>query len=355
MMRVKSFGPITYHPNPLEDWVMQTFTDLATQAPFGNGRVTLGFAFDLWFFPQPVVQGVFQQVKDAGVKTITTHHVKIPYICSGGPNGVPKLLKELDLLDERMIISHGNGCDREEMDLIKATGAHISSTPSTELQMGMGRPVCFDDSFLDGGANGKLAGAQEVASLGIDCHTNNNAGSIVSEARLGLQNARNHFNENYHKQDKAASRLPDSLSVEAAFNLATIKGAEAVRMEHEIGRIQEGFKADFVIFDALSAAMLGAAQHDPVAAIILHSSPGDIEMVIVDGVVRKKNGSLLPISVDSAGTEGIEDKKLEWREISKRVLQSRERMQKEIEKIDFPEERKEVLKVLQVDESVLVG
>ena len=35
--------------------------------------------------------------------------------------------------------------------------------------------------------------------------------------------------------------------------------------------------------------MVGAAQHDPVAAIILHSSPADIETVIVDGIVRKKD------------------------------------------------------------------
>ena len=332
---------------------MQTFAELAAQAPFGDGRVTLGFAFDLWFLPAPVVQGVFEQVKNSGVKTITTHHLKIPYTCSGGPNGVPKLLKELELLDERMIISHANGSDKEEMNLIKANGAHISSTPSTELHMGMGRPVCFDASFLDGGANGKLAGNQDVASLGIDCHTNN-AGSIVSEARLGLQNARNHFNEHYHRQGKAASRLSNDLSVEAAFNLATVKGAEAVRMEREIGRIEQGFKADLIIFDALSPSMLGAAQHDPVAAIILHSSPADIETVIVNGVVRKENGSLAPVTVDRAMSAGIEEATLEWREISKRVLQSRKRMQKEIEMIDLSAEKQVFMQVMQVDQSALV-
>jgi cytosine/adenosine deaminase-related metal-dependent hydrolase len=357
ILRAKSFNPLVYQQNLLEDWVMKTFEELADQAnagEFGDGRVTLGFAWDLWFLPPPVLQGIFGKVKAKGVKTITTHYVSNPQMGGGWDGGVPKMLSDLGLFDERFILSHSNGCDAEAVERIKKAGAHVSSTPSTELQMTMGRPVCFDASFLDGGASGKAVGAQDVASLGVDCHSNN-AASIVGEARVGLQNARNNFNEHYAEKGKCTYELPVSLSVEAAFNLATIKGAEAIRMEKEVGRIAEGFKADLVIFDALSPAMLGAGQHDPVAAIILHSSPADIEEVIVDGVVRKKDGRLLPTVLDQVGREAIGRDGLVWTDVAKEVIRSRERIQKEIENIDFKEARSTLMKLFHVDESVYVN
>jgi hypothetical protein len=157
------------------------------------------------------------------------------------------------------------------------------------------------------------------------------------------------------KQDKIPEPLPESLNVEAAFNLATIKGAEAVNMSGEIGRIAENFKADLTIFDALSPSMVGAAQHDPVAAIILHSSPADIETVIVDGIVRKKDGRLLPIQVDSNARATVDGDTLDWAVIAKEIVSSRAKMQKEIDKIDFKEAYDSIIKMFHVDEKKLIG
>jgi hypothetical protein len=145
--------------------------------------------------------------------------------------------------------------------------------------------------------------------------------------------------------------LPESLGVEAAFNLATIKGADALRMSDEIGRIKEGFKADLVIFDALSPGMVGAAQHDPVAAVMLHSSPADIDTVIVDGIVRKRDGKLLPVSVDAGAKNVVEKETLQWGGIAKEIVESRAKMQKEIDKIDFKEALGTLIKMWHVDES----
>ncbi|KAJ4988123.1 amidohydrolase [Stagonosporopsis vannaccii] len=346
IMRVKEISPLTFHPNLLEDWVMQTFEELANQGPFGAGRVTLGFAFDLFFLPPEVVKGIFAQVKGKGVKTITTHG-------SVSLGNTVQNLKLLDLLDESIIVSHGGEIKSPDAELIKAAGAHISSTPSSELQMAMGRPYCFDASFIDGGVSGDSIGLQDNASLGIDCHTLT-GGSILAEARIGLQNARNTFGEYYLKQGKIPRTVPDSLSVEAAFNLATVKGAEAVNMRKDIGRITEGYRADLVIFDALSPSMVAAAQHDPVAAIVLHSTPADIDTVIVDGIVRKRNGKLLSVTVDAEARQATSEATLDWTTVAKRVVSSRARMQREIEKMDFKRTSEALFKVFHIDESRIV-
>ncbi|CAO2658050.1 Nn.00g073100.m01.CDS01 [Neocucurbitaria sp. VM-36] len=219
--------------------------------------------------------------------------------------------------------------------------------------MAIERPYCFDASFLDGGVSGDSIGLQDNGSLGVDCHSCT-AGSIISEAKLGLQDARNHFNEFYMKQGKIPRKLPDSLSVQSAFNLATIKGAEATNMSDKIRRISEGYEADLVIFDALSPSMVGAAQHDPVAAVILHSSPADITTVIVGGVVRKQNGRLLPVSLDGCAKEMAGRDMLEWNSIAREVIKSREKMQAAIDKINFDEAATTLLKVFHVNESSLV-
>jgi len=340
--RVQSFNPLTPNPNLFEPWVMQTFDKLADQGPFGDGRVTLGFAFDLFFLPAPMVKGLFAQVKSKGVRTITVHGST----ALASPS-IP-ILHELDLLDEHIIISHGGTIKRDHAELLKKHGARISSTPSSELQMAMGRPYAFDSSFVDGGWTGDSIGLQDHASFGVDC-SSMTAGSIVSEAKLGLANARNHFNEHYMKQEKTPKTLPANLSVEAAFNLATIKGAEAVRMSDQIGRIAEGFKADLVIFDALSPGMVAAAQHDPVAAIILHSSSADIDTVLVDGVARKKSGKLVSVSVDESARGKIGKETLEWSGIAKEIVTSRARMQKEMDKIDYEEGNAATLRNFHLD------
>jgi cytosine/adenosine deaminase-related metal-dependent hydrolase len=346
IMRVKQFNPLIYYPNPFEDWVMQTFDELADKGPFGEGRVKLGFAFDLFFLPPEMIKSLFAQVKNKGVKTITCHG-------SVSLGNIVKSLHDLGLLDESIIISHGGVIRSADAELIKAAGAHLSSTPSSELQMAMGRPYCFDASFIDGGATGDAIGLQDNASLGVDCHTIT-GGSILTEARIALQNARHIFNEYYMKQGRIPRTVPENLSVEAAFNLATIKGAEAANMSNEVGRIAEGYKADLVIFDALSPSMVAAAQHDPVASIILHSTPADIDTVIVDGIIRKEGGKLLPVSVDGAARQVTGETILDWTTVARKVVSSRANMQEEIDKIEFVEASNALHKLFYVDESRIV-
>lgn len=75
-MRVDTWSPFTMKPYLLEPWVMETLGELASKAPFGNGRVSLGFAFDGWFLPKEMIMDVFENVKKMGIKLITTHYVR---------------------------------------------------------------------------------------------------------------------------------------------------------------------------------------------------------------------------------------------------------------------------------------
>ncbi|TVY44940.1 5'-deoxyadenosine deaminase, partial [Lachnellula occidentalis] len=273
---VENWKPFTLGQSLLAEWVMETLEELGSRSPFGNGRVQLGLAFDGTYLPKEVLVKLFSKAKAAGVKIITTHYVRA---------AVPSQLKAIEtlhshgLLDSSILFSHGSNMDPDEAALLLKANSHVSVTPSTELQMSHGEPVAFQSKL----------GIQSHCSLGIDCHSNNTA-SIPGEMRLLLQSARGIYNQPFLNQGKVPAKV--FKTVEEAFNLGTINGARAIGMEGRIGSLAVGKLADIVVFDASSPSMVCGAQHDPVAAVVLHSSPGDIEMVVVDGVVRKQGRRL---------------------------------------------------------------
>ena len=258
-----------------------------------------------------------------------------------GRDSWSRILAEKGILDSRFLASHSN-MSKEDADLFREKGVHYSSTPSTELQMSMGLPVSAYRNDLD---------IFEMGSLGVDCHSNN-AAFLPGEARLGLQSARACLGEVRERHDcelcsislkfsqSAASRgkVPQNVgpTVQSAFNLATIRGAHAMKLADQIGSIAEGKLADLVIFDANSPAMVCAAEHDPVAAIVLHSSPADVDTVIVDGVVRKQGGKLVDVKVeDEVGRKAAGKENLSWKDVARQLVKGRERIQGESEKMDM--------------------
>jgi cytosine/adenosine deaminase-related metal-dependent hydrolase len=334
--KLKSWNPVQFDYEILAPWVLDTFTELATTAPFGNGRISIGLAFDLWFLPQETITSLFQKAKKLGVKTITTHCARNPQVSM---SSLPKLIDSYGLLDDTILLSHGNGATDEDVALIKKANVHVSSTPSTELQTALGTPVCFREDL------------QSQCSLGIDCHSNN-ASSIPAEMRLALQSARGEYNAKFTEQGKAPRNTKQK--VEDAFNLGTIQGARAIKMEDQIGSLAVGKLADLVIFDALSPAMICAAEHDPVAAIVLHSSPADIEGVMVDGIWRKKAGKLMAVQVEKEMQDLTRKERLEWKDVARALVKSRKVIQQKIEKLDFEEARGALLNAFHIDEANIV-
>ncbi|KAL1963266.1 hypothetical protein VTN77DRAFT_8489 [Rasamsonia byssochlamydoides] len=230
-----------------------------------------------------------------------------------GSHSIVDLIDAHGLLGPDILISHATNLTQSDVEKMTKAGAFVSSTPDTELQMALGYPVCFREDMKD------------ICSLGIDCHSNNSA-DIITQMRLGLQAERARRNEPLIEKDKAPRRL--DLSVQDVFRLGTIQGARAINMQDQVGSLEEGKLADIVIFDALSPAMICAAEHDPVAAIVLHSSVRDIDTVIVDGRIRKRGGKLLPVNIDgSAAAADIGKNRVEWRDVAVQLLKSRERVE----------------------------
>ncbi|TKA60922.1 hypothetical protein B0A55_11894 [Friedmanniomyces simplex] len=338
----KSWSPFTMEMNALGGHVLPTFDALAAQAPWADGRITLGFAFDAFhLLPKPYLDALMDRLKQHAIEVITFHYSHIP---AQAPQSIAAKLNELGVLDERFLVAHGSNPTQEDAHLYCRLGVHVSSTPSTELQMGMGVPVVAfrDDLGKD---------LPENCSLGVDCHSATSA-YIPYEARLGLQSARAVYGEKFLQQGKQPSSV--KYTVEEAFNLATIRGARAAKMGDKTGSIVEGKCADLVIFSATSPCMLAAAQQDPVAAVILHSSPSDVETVIIDGVMRKKGGKLVNVAVDEKAKATAGRSSLKWDDVAQQVLRRRVTLGERIRGVDLKDAEQRMMDAWHIDKQAIV-
>lgn len=65
---------ITINGGLLDDWVIEQFEKLGAAAPFGDGRVQMGFAFDGFMLPQDQVVSIYHKARKLGARVITTHY-----------------------------------------------------------------------------------------------------------------------------------------------------------------------------------------------------------------------------------------------------------------------------------------
>lgn len=298
----------------LDDWVKEQFEQICSAAPFGDGRVQIGLAFDGFTLPKDEVVSLYNKARALGAKVITTHYVGLFF----SNDSVVDALENYGLLGPDILLSHATNLTQTDIQKMNKSGAWISTTPDTEMQMGHGDIVCFRE------------GCTEICSLGIDCHSNN-SGDLVTQMRLALQHERAKRNEVMIEKGKFSRSL--NLSVQDVFRMGTIQGARAINMEKSLGSLTVGKLADIVIFDGETPGMICAPEEDPVAAIVLHSSVRDIDMVIVDGEIRKSNGKLLPVTIAPSMPEvTILPQEMNWNQIALNLITSRHRIEEAISK-----------------------
>jgi cytosine/adenosine deaminase-related metal-dependent hydrolase len=197
------------------------------------------------------------------------------HIGSLGGGGVEKL-HELGLLGDDLNYVHGNRLSAEEFALIGDSGGSVSTTPEVEMQMGMGMPALGD--AIDGGA---------IPSVGVDI-VSNVSGDMFTQNRMALQVQRALDNQPTVERGEQIGSV--SLSAHRALELMTIEGARALGMESEIGSLTPGKRADITL---IRADDIGTAPvHDPVQTAVFQAGVANVDTVLVDGRVVKRDGDL---------------------------------------------------------------
>jgi 5-methylthioadenosine/S-adenosylhomocysteine deaminase len=267
------------------------------RGPLGNrdGRVGLGMAvLGPAYSTYEVSRQDFALARELGM--ICSMHV------GGGamrtPDGFPRLAGE-GLIGEGVNIVHGNSLPDEQVKVLVDNGAGVTVTPEAELQMGFGD--CL---------TGRLRALGAAPSLGSDVESSL-GGDMFTALRLALQVQRDIDNQQVIAR---TGRAPERISITCreALRWATIEGARMAGIEDRIGSLSPGKEADIVLLRADDLALIPVV--DPIASIVLHAGPANVDTVLVAGRIMKRNGRL--------AYEGLARRKAELVDSSRHVLEA---------------------------------
>lgn len=189
-----------------------------------------------------------------------------------------ELIDGADLLGPDLLFVHMTLASHSQLERIRDTGGSVVVCPETTMALFHSLPSTL-----------RAFRAGLRPALGSDITAGWSA-DMFSQARLALQAGRV---EAPSLGEAAVSVGPfhDWPTSRMMFDAITQWGADAIGLGDQIGTLQVGKRADIVLLrtDAINLTPV----NDPFSTVILQSHPGNVDTVLIDGVVRKRAGRLL--------------------------------------------------------------
>jgi cytosine/adenosine deaminase-related metal-dependent hydrolase len=158
--------------------------------------------------------------------------------------------------------------DAQEIDLFARTGTGVAHCPCSNCRLGSG--IAAVRAMRDAGVR---------VGLGVDGSASNDAGNLVTEARMAMLLQR-------------VARGADAMSAREALEIATLGGARVLGRD-DIGAIAPGMRADLAIWDVRGVESAGS--WDPAA--ILLAGPTRVRHLFVEGRQVVRDGHLTTIDL----------------------------------------------------------
>jgi 5-methylthioadenosine/S-adenosylhomocysteine deaminase len=224
------------------------------------------------FCQDDVVREEWALARDLGIPI--TVHVAMGRVA--GRFAMVSQLQRLDLLGPDTTYIHCCYFSEDEWRLVRDTGGTISVAAQVELQMGHGWPPLM-----------KSVAYGMPPSLSIDVVTTV-PGDMFTQMRAGFAGERARTNAIAWEADTPVPAT--MLTARDMLAMATVNGAKVAGLEGKVGTLTPGKKADVVLIDA--EAINVTPYHDATAAVVLCADVSNVTDVIVNGVVRKRDGRL---------------------------------------------------------------
>ena len=196
---------------------------------------------------------------------------------------VPPLhrLRDLDLLNSRLLAVHMTQLSSEDIDQLAQSGVHVIHCPQSNLKLASG--ICPLSSLLEAGVN---------VALGTDGAASNNDLDLLSEAQTAALLA------------KGISGNAKAVDAFQALEMLTINGAKALGIDKLTGSIEVGKAAD------LCAVDLSCPETQPlynvVSQVIYAASRSQVSDVWVAGRRVLDCGQLTTIDLEEVTRKAVQ-------------------------------------------------
>lgn len=173
-------------------------------------------------------------------------------------------------LGANLVIAHGVAVTDEEIERMAKAGTMIAFCPATSVKLAKGAT--------------KIGKYPEMIEAGIRIGIGTDGVSAGGNLNLMRQM---YLVAGMFKDARMDSTL---IGAKKALRMATIEGAQLLGWNDEIGSIESGKKADFVLFDLDHFEWVPYG--DPLQAVVYSASPASIAQTWVDGKPLYKDGKV---------------------------------------------------------------
>jgi cytosine/adenosine deaminase-related metal-dependent hydrolase len=177
-------------------------------------------------------------------------------------------IEQANGLGDNLVIAHCVALSDDEVKLLAKHKTKVAFCPSSSLKLGKGATAI--------GKYPEMIEAGVTVGLGTD--------GVSAAGNLNLMRQM-FIVAGLFKDGRLDSEL---IGARQALRMATIDGAKTLMWDDEIGSLEVGKKADFILFDLNHIEWV--PYHDPLQALVYSASSATISQTWVDGVPLYKDG-----------------------------------------------------------------
>lgn len=232
-------------------------------SPSGPQRSTDAFLKETWKVSDEFDLPVIIHVLETKVQELTG------YLFYG--QSLVEHMKSIGILNRRTNLVHCVWVNDRDIALIAEAEANVIHNPVSNLKLGSGiAPV---SKMLKAGIN---------VALGTDNNNANDTANLFEAMKIGaLINKVSHYD------------YGNWVGAQDVFQMATSGGARCIGMEDNIGRLEKGKKADFVIVNLNTLPF--TPRQNILNQLVFSENGQSLDTVVVDGKIICENGKILTI------------------------------------------------------------
>lgn len=195
-------------------------------------------------------------------------------------------LESVGVLDAKVIAAHCVHVNNEDMHIIARHGVGVAHNPSSNLKLASGfAPVI------------QMHEHDISVGIGTDGAASNNDLDMWSETHIAAL------------LPKVLNNDPTALPARRALAMATIEGARAIHLDHLIGSIEVGKRADLVTIDGKGVHVMPPFEttgQNVYSRLVYATKSSDVRNVMVNGQALMRDRKLLTVDEEAALAEALE-------------------------------------------------
>jgi cytosine/adenosine deaminase-related metal-dependent hydrolase len=259
------------------------FRDFVSRRITGDDMLGFQMAFDVTGDPSFPEKKAFEVARELGVP-VTTH----AGVWGATSDDGIRLMHDNGFMTPETIYVHSASLSTDSYHRIAATGGSVSVSTESEQSAGQGYPPTW-----------ALRSHDIPVSLSMDT-TVWWSGDLFSAMRTTLGADRSRCHLEAHGQGETVTQA--SLRAEHVVDWATRGGARALGRDSDLGSLEVGKKADVVLIkNDESPAMFPLL--NPYGHVAFQAQRGDVDTVIVNGRIVKRDHKLVGVDLAAARQE----------------------------------------------------